>query len=144
MIIEHQGYNYSGKCVLEKVIFKPPFKPISNFEQEACFIYPINGEGTVYGGMDQTPFKSKESLLLKCGQFISHYPVTIDNKDETFEVVGIHITPALLKDIYDNKLPPFLTTPKKNKTKLLHRLDRNLVIDEFNELPRGRAIEVSK
>ena len=131
MVIEYQGYDYFGKCVLEKMIFKPPFKPTSNFEHEACFFYTVNGNGSIYGGVDRADFQSNESLLLKCGQYISHFPVHSENKDETFEVVGIHITPTLLKDIYNNQLPPFLTTTKKNQTKLLHKLNRNLVIDEY-------------
>jgi len=131
MVIDYQGYDYYGKYVLEKMIFKPPFNPISNFENEACFFYTVNGQGSIYGGVDKANFQTNESLLLKCGQYVSHFPLENKRENEPYEVIGIHITPALLKNIYDNKLPPFLTTAKNKQKKVLCKIDRSIVIDEF-------------
>jgi len=131
MILKHQKFNYQKTCVLERIVFTPPFKPTANYEQEVCFFYPIKADGIFYGGSTTISFKSRESLLLRCGQFVNQYKELKENKDARYDIIGIHITPNLLNQIYENRLPKFLSKQKSIKHDNLKKLKANTVIDEY-------------
>jgi len=131
MIIKHQEFKYQNTCVLERIAFTPPFKPTANYENEVCFFYPVKAKGIFFGGANKISFQSRESLLLRCGQFVNHYKKLPQEKNEIYDIIGIHITPELLSRIYDNKLPNFLSSKKNKEIKSLHKLEPNAIIDEY-------------
>lgn len=129
MILKYENYTLNNFNVFERVSFAPPFKPNVTYDQEACFIYSLSGNGLSYGGTDRDKISTGESILMKCGSFINHWQNTDDGNP--CEIVAIHVTPDILNKVYDNKLPDFLETGKNQSTRIFQRLPQKSVIDEF-------------
>lgn len=129
MILSYESYELKESKVFEKVVFRPPFKPSVTFEQEACFIYPINGEGMLYGGLEQGKVSSKESILMKCGSFVNHWR-SAGNR-EFCEIIAIHAHPEVLNFVYEYNPPDFLRTESANSTRVFTKIPQKTVIDEY-------------
>ncbi|MET1260709.1 AraC family transcriptional regulator [Flagellimonas sp. DF-77] len=129
MILAYESYQLQTTKVFEKVIFRPPFKPAANFDQEACFIYSLAGEGILYGGMEQSPIGSKESVLMKCGAFVNHWKTAKDTG--LCEIIAIHVNPEVLQFIYERNPPDFLRNSKKANTKIFTKIPQKTIIDEY-------------
>ncbi|MEL6975413.1 MAG: AraC family transcriptional regulator [Bacteroidota bacterium] len=129
MILSYDSYQLKETKVFEKVVFRPPFKPAVTFEQEACFIYSIAGEGMLYGGFEQGAVSSKESILMKCGSFVNHWKSA--GTKEFCEIIAIHVHPGILDFIYENNPPDFLRTENVASTQVFTKIPQRTVIDEY-------------
>jgi len=70
MILEHKTLELFGKRLFEKAIVKPPLKLPTPMENEACFIFVIEGSGSVLSATDIVQLNSQEAVLLKCGNYM--------------------------------------------------------------------------
>lgn len=129
MILKYKNYQLDNFTVFERVTFAPPFKPSVTYEQEACFIYSLSGNGISYGGLDSDRIVTGESVLMKCGSFVNHWQNTDDG--DPCEIIAIHVTPEILNKIYAHKLPDFLKSEGKISSRIFQRVPRQFVIDEF-------------
>ena len=129
MMVGYQSYQLKETKVFEKVQFKPPFKPAANFDDEACFIYSLAGEGMLYGGLEQEEVNSKESVLMKCGSFVNHWKSA--GALEYCEVIAIHVTPRILQFIYENNPPDFLRKSTASNGRVFTKIPQRAVIDEY-------------
>jgi len=129
MILAYDSYELKTTKVFEKVIFKPPFKPAANFEQEACFIYSLTGEGILYGGLEHSAIASKESVLMKCGAFVNNWKSA--KETGRCEIIAIHVTPEVLHFIYDNNTPEFLRSSNSAKHRIFTKIPQKVIIDEY-------------
>ncbi|MEM9361375.1 MAG: AraC family transcriptional regulator [Bacteroidota bacterium] len=129
MILAYESYQLKETKVFEKVVFKPPFKPSVTFEQEACFIYPVAGEGMLYGGLEQGSVSSKESILMKCGSFVNHWKSAGDS--EYCEIIAIHVNPEIMSFIYKNNPPEFLMAEIAASSKVFTKIPQKTIIDEY-------------
>lgn len=112
MIISHKRYDLFGKMIFEKAIIKPPFKKPNPMPNEACFLFVIEGEAVSISEIERLNFHAKESVLMKCGNYISRMLPSKSSK--TYQAVAIHFHPDVLKKVYENDLPSFL---KKSQNK---------------------------
>ncbi|MEM0932663.1 MAG: AraC family transcriptional regulator [Bacteroidota bacterium] len=129
MILAYESYQLKETRVFEKVVFKPPFKPSVTFEQEACFIYSVAGEGMLYGGKEKGTITSKESILMKCGSFVNHWKSAGNN--EFCEIIAIHVTPGILDFIYEDGVPDFLRSKNVLNHQVFTKIPQKTIIDEY-------------
>ena len=62
MILEHKSLELFGENLFEKALVKPPLMLPTPMENEACFIFVIEGTGSVISATDSTQLKSANFL----------------------------------------------------------------------------------
>lgn len=67
MILDYKSFTFNNKSIFEKVKMKPPFQPPSNFPNEACFVYVLEGQQETYTPTEKIRLQQKDAILLKCG-----------------------------------------------------------------------------
>lgn len=110
MILEHKQYDLYGKMLFEKVIITPPFKKFNSMPNEACFLYIIEGEVKHFSAIGEVKAPAKESILFKCGNYLSQMFAAPPSKQ--YMALAVHFHPEVLKKIYDKELPKFLREAK--------------------------------
>lgn len=129
MILTYQHFDLLGKIAFERATFKPPMKNSDIMENEACFVFTQKGSVQVHGSYRSTRFESGESILMKCGNFVSHWKATPSTTPS--EAIIIHFFPDVLKWIYHNDLPLFLIPQDKKPPSTLFKLKSNRLITHF-------------
>lgn len=109
MILEHKKLYLYGKKVFEMMVVQPPMTKFNLMENEACFLHVIEGKSTTISEIEKTSLNSQESVLMKCGSYISNMQPT--KNGNYFHSFTIHFHVEVLKDLYKNETPDFL----KNK-----------------------------
>lgn len=125
MIVEHKTYDLFGKMTFEKIILTPPFQKTNLMPNEACFHYIIEGAGISVSEVEKMEIPAKESVIMKCGNYIARMLSSTESK--TYNAVAIHFHPEVLKKVYENELPKFLqnnskTVPSAGMVKLKSNL----------------------
>ena len=126
MIIEHKSLELFGKHLFEKAIVKPPLKLPTPMENEACFIFVIEGSGSVLSATDIVQLNSQEAVLLKCGNYLGR--IHLGEEDSNYHTMVIHLLPEVLKEIYRNEIPSFLKIEENEQ------VTSNLPLIKGNEL----------
>lgn len=129
MIIDFQQIELLNKTVFKRVKFKPPIRGTEIMENEACLIYSINGTSDVYGTNNTETFSSNESVLMKCGNFISNWHVSKDSVPN--ECITIHFFPDVLKLIFENNIPEYLQRPPTCKTHIFQKIESNIILKSY-------------
>ena len=110
MIVNHRHFDLKGKTLIEKLIIKAPMLQSPVFQNEACFIYLKEGESIITSPTEKVIVENGESVLLKCGSYFAEIINKVD--DGLCEVYVIHLYPEILKEIYKNDIPHFITSKK--------------------------------
>jgi AraC family transcriptional regulator, exoenzyme S synthesis regulatory protein ExsA len=132
MIIEYKTIELFGKMLFEKVILTPPFKKPNPMPNEACFLYIIEGEYNSISEKEQLRIKAEESVLMKCGNYLSQMFTSKSSK--TYQAVAVHFYPEILKKVYENKVPDFLKTKKENSDNIgMEKINSDLLINKYIE-----------
>ena len=113
MILKHQHFDLLQKTVVEHMVFKPPMKADGTMHNEACFLYAVNGRSVVYSAAHHERFNATEGLVMKCGSYLNKWMA--NENDEPSEAVAIHFYPEVLRLVYEDKLPDFLTAKTTHK-----------------------------
>lgn len=106
MVLGHKQYELFGKLIFEKVVIQPPFQRIVVMPDQACFLYVIDGTGEVVSEVEKIRIPTSESVLMKCGNYITK--ILASHKSSNFQAIIVHFHPDILKKIYENDLPLFL------------------------------------
>lgn len=132
MIVEYKTIELFGKMLFEKVILIPPFRKKNPMSDEACFLYVMEGEYNSISEKEQLRIQADESVLMKCGNYLSHmYP---SGNSKRYEAVAVHFYPEILKKIYDSEMPNFLKRQDKNPKALgMGRINSDLLISKYIE-----------
>ena len=132
MIIEYKTIELFGKMLFEKVILTPPFKKSNPMPNEACFLYIIEGEYNSISEKEQLRIKAEESVLMKCGNYLSQMFASKTSK--TYQAVAVHFYPEILKKVYENKIPDFLKAKKENFADTgMKKINSELLINKYIE-----------
>lgn len=131
MIHKHQHYDLLGKIVLERVIFTPPLRLKERLDSEACLLYSIKGNSTLYDSKRKYDLNSNDGILMKCGNYFNHWHLNKDNSKN--EAIAIHLYPDLIRYVYKDKLPDFLIAKKQNKPIVLQLLNGNQLLKPYVE-----------
>lgn len=128
MILEHKKLDICNKMLFETMTLIPPFKKPNPMPNEACFLYIIEGEYDSVSESEKLTIKAEDSVLMKCGNYLSHMVKTEPSKK--YKAVAVHFYPEVLLKAYDNKLPKFLTEPKPIATGM-STLKSNVIIKKY-------------
>lgn len=132
MIIEYKTIELFGKMLFEKVILIPPFKKTNPMPNEACFLYIMDGEYNSISEKEQLRIEAEESVLMKCGNYLSQMYASQTSKK--YEAVAVHFYPDILKKVYDNKVPDFLKPKKENPEQTgMEKINSELLIGKYIE-----------
>lgn len=131
MILEHKRYELFGKLTFEKLVIEPPFRKLNTMPNEACFFYVIDGVGETISEVDKIRIPTKESVLLKCGNYITRIPVTAATGP--FQTIAVHFHPEILKRIYENDLPLFLRKPAAAGNPAMASVKGTVLISKYIE-----------
>ena len=129
MILAHQKFDFGDKSLIEKIIIQAPFRFASNFHDEACFIYFLEGKTKINSPHEQKWVEPEESVLLKCGSYFSD--LLKYSTAERYEILVFHLYPNILREIYSNEIPAFMM-PAENKP-FIHKVAPNDIIKKFIE-----------
>lgn len=129
MILTHQKFDFEGKCLIEKIAIRAPFRFTANFQNEACFIYFLEGETKINSPAEQQSIRPEESVLLKCGSYFSD--LLKFGTAEKYEIVVVHLYPDILRKIYSQEVPVFIK-PSENKS-FIHKIAPVDIIKKFIE-----------
>jgi AraC-like DNA-binding protein len=113
MILEHKSLELFGKRLFEKAVVRPPLRLPNPMENEACFIFVIEGSGSVLSSTEMVKLNAQEAVLLKCGNYLGRIHVT--EQDSNYHTMVIHLLPEVLKQIYQNETPSFLKIAENEK-----------------------------
>lgn len=112
MITENKTFYLFGKPVLNKISVQPPFEIQTQMNNEACFLYVIEGEQTSISETEKVTAKKGESILEKCGNYLSKINIVQENTETEF--ITIHFFPETIKGIFNDEIPVFLKPFKEN------------------------------
>lgn len=128
MILAHKRLDLFGKMLFETMVLTPPFQKPNPMPDEACFLYVIEGTYDSTSEQEQIRIQADESVLMKCGNYLSDMVPTPDT--EQYQAVAVHFYPEVLLKIYENKLPDFL---KKNDapTTGMAKLNSDILIKKY-------------
>lgn len=130
MIHDYRTIDLFGKMLFEKIILTPPFKKTNAMPDEACYLYIMDGEYNSISEQEQMRIKAGESVLMKCGNYLSQmYASPIANR---YEAVAVHFFPDVMRKVYDNTIPQFLKQPQPLPEKGgMTRLSSDLILQKY-------------
>jgi AraC-like DNA-binding protein len=111
VIIDRKHFDLNNKCVIEKLLIKPPHRYRTIFQNEACFIHVRNGEGHLKSPTEVLNISVSESVLLKCGNYFTDFIQNAENIN--CEIFAVHLHKDILKDLYKDEVPNFIKANSK-------------------------------
>lgn len=124
-----QTIELDGKAILERLMFKTPMRYPGTMENEACFVYTLNGHATVHGEFGTDSIVTDESALMNCGRFINSWHNHANGGQN--EVVVIHLYPSIIKKIYEDGIPDFLKKKSHKTNSNVQPLKRQEAISNY-------------
>lgn len=110
MINNYKKIDLFGKSFLQKIVLKPPFTfdfPVNN---QACFLYMLEGEMQYQMDDGTIDIPANYSLFLNC--IHSGKQIHNSNSKGNCEIVIVTFHPDIVKKIYERELPVLFQTPK--------------------------------
>lgn len=130
MILDYKRFDLYDKVIFEKAVMMPPFKPPGNMPNEACFLYVLNGEQQTVSPTNKIKLKSKDAILMKCGMYFTEW--LSSDEYEQCEAIAVHLYPEVLKEIYKNEIPDFVTQYKKiENSSSMYKVSGDELIDNY-------------
>lgn len=130
VIIEHKQYDLFGEMIFERAILTPPFKKPNPMNNEACFLYVLEGESWFFSETDKIRTPAKESVLLKCGNYVTQMKGA-DNGNR-YEAIAVHFHPEVLKRIYDHEIPKILLQSQSTYSGAsMGKMGNNILIQKY-------------
>lgn len=131
MVLGHKQYELFGQLIFEKIVIQPPFQKLVVMPDQACFLYVIKGLGETYSEVEKVRVLAAESILMKCGNYITRMLET--SQSTNFEAIIVHFHPQILKRIYERDLPSFLKNRNSNYQVSLTRMKVTPLIVKYIE-----------
>jgi AraC family transcriptional regulator, exoenzyme S synthesis regulatory protein ExsA len=129
MVLNHQKFDFGDKPLIEKVIIQAPFRYAVNFQNEACFIYFVEGAININSPYEQKRIEPEDSVLLKCGSYFSD--LMKYSTSGKYEILVFHLYPDMLRKIYKHEIPAFMK-PSENKS-FIHKVIPHDIVKRFIE-----------
>lgn len=131
MIQHHQSFNLFDKLLLEKVILVPPMTAPGIMPNEACFLYAVRGQSTIYSETERMPLHTEEGVVMKCGNYLNEWLSVSSQPDETCEAIAIHFYPEVLQKIYEKELPDFISFAAQTKPAKLQKVKADQLLKNY-------------
>ena len=132
MITERKKYELFGKTLIEKIVITAPFKVPSPMQDEACFLYVIEGEIKYQLDNLKINIPANDAVLLKCGNYFGQMSSNKTSKKQ--EVIIVHFHPEILKKVYEKDIPKILEQPKKISIPVsFEKINNEILIQKYIE-----------
>lgn len=131
MIIDYKRIDLFGKMLFEKAVIRPPFKKANPMPDEACFLHIREGS---YHSISEEAFlgiNTGQSVLMKCGNYLSR--MIGDEETGMYEAVAVHFHPDVLKKIYAQDLPSFLSRKNLQPPSGMALVEATIPIEKYIE-----------
>ncbi|MEM6772706.1 MAG: hypothetical protein AAF597_19160, partial [Bacteroidota bacterium] len=121
MILDHRHFSLAGRHTFDLVRAQGPFRARVVMPDEACFYYLLRGEARTYAPKEKIVHPAGEGVALRCGNYLTDFL----NAHELgyFEVITIHFSRELLRDIFADDFPQLRREIEKAETMPLRRFD---------------------
>lgn len=129
MLLENKYFELYGKRVFELVVIGPPFTKANHMSNEACFLHVIKGHATTISETERVTLKSQESMLMKCGNYISR--IIPSDSNSKYYSFAVHFHPEVLEKIYDRELPVYLRPSNNFSPNSFAKVEQRKLIDHF-------------
>lgn len=106
MYLKAKQIDLEKRTIFRYLTFQPPLRKSFAMNDEACFIFAIDGHSNLYSSQGQEEIQSGEGILMKCGHYIKNWSKLGDKRSS--EVIVVHLYPDVLKAIYETSLPDYL------------------------------------
>jgi len=119
-----------GHPFAEYVTHDQEFRFAGVMRNDACLAYVQEGKQEIYSATQKIITRGKESVLMKCGNYISSF------KDASpiskFRSVVFHLDPAAIRIAFDNKGLEFLSIDKSRPPRdPALKMEKNVLLDSF-------------
>lgn len=132
MILEHKTIDFFGKKIFEKVIVSNTLKSHNPLNNEACFLYVIEGINHSYSEEEVLVLNPKDGVLMKCGNYI--YEGLPDKSSNRLSFIAVHLYPDVLRKVYESNIPKFLINSSSNPTQQnMSPVRSNLLMAKYME-----------
>jgi AraC-like DNA-binding protein len=129
MILDRKCFKINDTCVIEKLHIKTPYKYGAIFQNEACFLHIRAGESVLTSPEEKLNIHVSESVLMKCGSYFAD--LIQNSKNETCEIIAIHLPLDILKELYKNEIPNFIKPAQQKK--FAQKIQKQDIIIHFIE-----------
>lgn len=129
MILENKYLELYGKRIFEMLTIQPPVTKANHMHNEACFLHIVEGQATTLSEVDQITLQARESMLMKCGNYISKVVPTGSNSN--FRSFAVHFHREVLEKIYEKELPVFLRKQEKPSSRSFSQVGSRQLTDHF-------------
>lgn len=129
MIVEYKRIDLFGKMLFEKAIIRPPFSKPNPMPNEACFLHIREGAYHSIGEDDFLPVRKGQSVLMRCGNYLSQ--MIPDQDTGLYQAVAVHFHPEVLRQIYANGLPAFMEEKRKSTTLAMALVQATVPVDKY-------------
>ena len=113
MILSRKSFDLNNKCVIEKLLIKPPHRYSTVFQDKACFLHFKYTDTVLLSATEKRYLASNDSVLIKCGTFFADF--TGNLADEPCEVYAVHLYPDILKELYKADFPAAIKPHSEKK-----------------------------
>ena len=96
-----------GKAFAECFTLDQDLRMPSEMKDDACLIYVQEGSQEIFGSLNKVEAKDRESLLVKCGHYITNFS-NISPSNPVKSIV-FHLDPAIIREAFGNKELDFLS-----------------------------------
>lgn len=93
--------------LFQKARFKTQSLMQGEIKDFACFFYMVEGTMSSFDARGQHQVHSREAVMKQCGNYVQRY-ISDEHSDEC-EAIAVYLYPDLLKEIYKDQIPSFLT-----------------------------------
>jgi AraC-like DNA-binding protein len=112
MLLNQNTLNLYGEKLFERARVTPPFKRANHLSNEACLLFFSEGGNNHYSQSESLTVTTGDGILMKCGNFF--FDLIPDEESGNTEMIAVHFFPKVLKQIFKNALPKFLTESDKS------------------------------
>ena len=130
MILDYQTIPLYGKVLFESATIIPPFKMPVVMNDEACFLYVMDGTYSSISPEEKLVISTSESLLMKCGNYMGKMTPAVDAPK--YRAVSVHFFPDVLEKVFEHQLPKFLTA-KGTRPLSMTKIKSDQVITRYIE-----------
>jgi AraC-like DNA-binding protein len=109
MLLNQNTLNLYGEKLFERARVTPPFKRANHLSNEACLLFFSEGGNNHYSQSESLTVTTGDGILMKCGNFF--FDLIPDKESGNAEMIAVHFFPKVLKQIFKNAPPKFLTEP---------------------------------
>lgn len=106
-MIDQQIIPFRGKPLFQRASMEPPFTFEGELEDVACFFYLVQGSLVSFDARGKSLTTQGNAVLKQCGRYVQRFGA--ESPDQCCEAMVVFLYPELLKEIYRNEVPSFLT-----------------------------------